>query len=66
MNMELYMDAETIVVFAFVFLVLFLIGGIIGVIALPEFQGRFYISGIIFGAFGTGAGKLFIGKTRRR
>ena len=45
---------------AVLFLILFFIGGIIGVLLLPEFPGRFYISGLIFGAFGTGAGKLIL------
>lgn len=45
---------------ALLFVVLFFVGGIIGVLFLPEFTGRFYISGLIFGAFGTGAGKLIL------
>jgi len=44
--------------FALVFVVTFLIGGIIGVASLPEFPGRFFISGLVFGAFATGAGSI--------
>jgi len=53
-------DAETIVILGIVFVVLFLIGGTIGVISLPTFPGRFFISGILTGIFGTGAGTLII------
>lgn len=46
--------------YAVTFIILFIIGGIIGVIFLPHFPGRFYISGLIFGIFGTGAGAVLI------
>ena len=46
--------------YAIVFIVTFIIGGIIGYISLPEFPGRFFISGLIFGAFATGAGSFIM------
>ena len=46
--------------YAIVFVVTFFIGGIIGSLSLPEFPGRFFISGIVFGAFATGAGSVII------
>ena len=49
-----------IIVYAIVFVVLFFIGGIIGSFSLPEFSGRFYISGLVFSIFGTGAGFVII------
>ncbi len=49
-----------IVLFALVFVALFFIGGIAGVASLPEFSGRFYLSGLVLGAFGTGAGAFII------
>jgi hypothetical protein len=45
---------------AILFVILFIIGGIIGVLALPEFVGRFYISGLIFSIFGLGFGNVII------
>lgn len=45
---------------AILFVTLFFFGGIIGSLSLPEFQGRFYISGLIFAAFAMGMGKLVI------
>ncbi len=45
---------------AVVFVCLFFLGGIIGVLSLPAFPGRFYISGLVFAAFGRGLGKLVI------
>ncbi len=54
------MASENILVFAIVFLALFFIGGLVGVASLPVFPGRFFISGITSGAFGTGAGTLVI------
>lgn len=53
-------QGEEIIVYGFVFLVLFLIGGFIGYLSLPEFSGRFFISGLIIGIFGTGAGAFII------
>ena len=50
-----------ILAYAIVFVALFFIGGIIGSLSLPAFEGRFYISGLIFSIFGTGAG-VFIFK----
>ena len=41
-----------------IFVVLFIIGGLVGVSSLPEFEGRFFITGIIVAIFGTGAGNL--------
>jgi len=46
--------------YALVFVVMFILGGIIGSISLPEFSGRFFISGLIFGAFATGAGTVVL------
>ncbi len=45
---------------AVLFVVLFFIGGIIGSLSLPEFPGRFYISGLVFAAFGLGLGNIII------
>lgn len=53
-------DAEGILGYGLVFLVLVIIGGIIGSLSLPPFEGRFYISGIVFAIFGTGAGTLIL------
>ena len=53
-------DVEGILVYGLVFVVLVIIGGIIGSISLPPFDGRFYISGIVFAIFGTGAGTLLL------
>ncbi len=53
-------QGEEIVVYAVVFLGLFFIGGIIGSLSLSEFSGRFFISGLIFAIFGTGAGAFII------
>lgn len=57
-------DVPEIIIFAGVFVALFIIGGTIGCASLPPFQGRFYISGFLFAVFGTGAGYLII-KIRR-
>jgi len=53
-------SADDFLAYAIIFLMLFVIGGIIGVIFLPSFTGRFYISGLIFGILGTGAGTIII------
>jgi hypothetical protein len=53
-------QGEEMIVYAGVFLILFFIGGIIGSLSFPEFPGRFFISGLILGAFGTGAGVFII------
>jgi hypothetical protein len=53
-------DAEGILGLGLVFLVLFIIGGISGSLSLPPFDGRFYISGIVFAIFSTGAGTLIL------
>lgn len=53
-------DVEGILVYGLVFVVLVIIGGIIGSTSLPPFDGRFYISGIVFAIFGTGAGTLIL------
>ena len=45
---------------AIIFVVLFFIGAIIGSLSLPAFAGRFYISGLVFAAFGLGLGKLVL------
>lgn len=49
-----------IIIFATVFIVLFFIFGVLGTIFLPEFPGRFFISGFLGAVFGTGAGALII------
>lgn len=54
------MGVEEIIIYAVVFMVLFFIGGLLGVASLPEFAGRFFISGFLTAIFGTGAGTLFI------
>lgn len=51
-------DIEGIIVYAVVFVVLFLIGGTLGAASFPPFEGRFYISGLVFAIFATGAGTL--------
>lgn len=53
-------EAEEIIIYAGAFLILFFIGGSVGVLSLPEFYGRFFISGLIVGVFGTGAGAIII------
>lgn len=59
-------QGEEIVVYAVIFVILFIIGGFVGVISLPEFSGRFFISGLIFAIFGTGAGAFIIKVIFRR
>ncbi len=49
-----------IIIFAGVFILFFIIGGIIGSASLPEFPGRFFFSGLIVAIFGTGTGALII------
>jgi hypothetical protein len=49
-----------ILAFAIVFVVLFFIFGIIGSLSLPDFPGKFFISGMVGAIFGTGAGALVI------
>jgi uncharacterized membrane protein (UPF0136 family) len=49
-----------IVEYAIVFFIMFLIGGTIGYFSFPEIPGIFYIAGLIFGAFATGAGSIII------
>jgi hypothetical protein len=53
-------DTEGILGYGIVFLGLVIIGGIIGSLSLPLFEGRFYISGIVLAIFGTGAGTLIL------
>lgn len=53
-------DSEAIVIYAAVFMVLFIIGGLIGSASLPPFEGRFFISGFLIAVFGTGAGTLIL------
>jgi len=54
---------ETIIVYGAVFFVLYVVGGIFGCISLPSFDGRFFISGMLFAIFGTGAGTLILRKS---
>ena len=53
-------QGEEIVVYAAVFVILFFIGGVIGSFSFPEFPGKFFICGLVLGAFGTGAGAFII------
>ncbi len=53
-------DVEEIITLAIVFIVLFILGGIIGSASLPPFDGRFFISGFVVAVFGTGAGTVII------
>jgi len=53
-------DGEEIIIYAVVFIGLFLLGGSIGVACLPPFPGRFFFSGFLLAVFGTGAGSLII------
>lgn len=52
--------------FAVIFMLLFFVGVSLGVISLPEFLCRFFVSGLVFGAFGTGAGTFILGFVFRR
>lgn len=52
----------SVVEYAVVFIGCFLFGGIIGQFALPDFPGKFFISGLVFAIFATGAGFLFLSK----
>jgi len=45
---------------AILFLFIFLIGGLIGTLSLPEFSGRFFISGFVIAVFALGFGRLII------
>lgn len=45
---------------AIIFIGLFFLGAVIGLFSLPNFPGRFYISGLVFATFGMGLGKLII------
>ena len=45
---------------AIIFVSLFFVGGIISLFALPEFTGRFFISGLIFAVLGIGVGKIVL------
>ena len=54
--------SDNVMNFAVVFVVLFIVGGIVGSLSLPEFEGKFFISGFVFAVFGTGAGNLILKK----
>jgi len=45
---------------ALLFVILFFVGGFVGVLSLPAFPGRFYISGLVFGLAATGFVNLII------
>lgn len=45
---------------AIVFISLFIFGGIIGSVSLPEFEGRFFISGLFFALAAGGFVRLII------
>jgi len=45
---------------AIIFIGLFFFGGIIGSLSLPDFQGRFFISGLVFALAAGGFVKLII------
>ena len=51
--------------YAFVFSLSFFFGGLIGILSLPVFPGRFFVTGLIFAIFATGAGSLIIQYTTR-
>ncbi len=53
-------DIEYLITFAAVFVALFFIGGIAGAYCFPQVPGIFYIAGLLFAIFGTGAGSLII------
>jgi len=55
-------DSEAIISYGAVFIALFIFGGFIGALSLPSFEGRFFISGLVFAIFGTGAGTLIVKK----
>lgn len=48
------------IVYAFIFVITFIIGVFMGHLLLPEFTGRDFISGLVFAIFATGAGTLVI------
>jgi len=54
------MGTEDILGYALVFLIMFFIGGFIGYLSWPQIPGIFYIAGLIFAAFATGAGTIII------
>lgn len=57
------MPSESIIeliVYAMVFIILFFIGGLVGTYSFPNIPGIFYITGLLFAIFGTGAGTLII------
>lgn len=57
-------DLAHVVLYAVVFLVLFVIGGLLGAAMLPLPAGiGFRVGGIAVGAFGTGAGTLVLRKS---
>lgn len=45
---------------AIIFVVLFFFGGILGSASLPVFDGRFFVSGIIFASLGVGIGSVVL------
>ena len=53
------------VIYAFVFLFLFIIGGVIGLLTLSGIPYSFWISGFLIAVFGTGAGTLIISLVSR-
>jgi len=53
-------NTEAAIIFAVVFIILFFLGGLVGLFSLPSFPGRFYLSGLVLAIFGTGAGALIV------
>ena len=41
---------------SFVFFVMFILGGSIGMVSMPDFPGRFFITGLLFAIFSTYSG----------
>jgi len=54
------MGVEEIVVYAVVFAGLFVFGGIVAALELPNIPGIFFIGGMLVGIFGTGAGTFIL------
>lgn len=54
------MKSQAVLINALVFLALLVVGGMIGYLSLPAFQGRFFVSGMLVAIFGTGAGFLIL------
>ena len=60
MKLELKMNSkgQNLLGKAIIFVALFFIGGVLGSLSLPIFEGRFFISGLIFASLGVGVGSI--------